>query len=59
MPRGGSSDMPVSKEKVEYFALVAERAGGLGVIISVVYLALRSAMGIRSCMRTFIMTLWH
>lgn len=37
--------MRISKDRVEYFALVAEIVGGLGVIISVIYLALQVGDG--------------
>ena len=37
--------MPIAKERIEYFALMAEIVGGLGVIISVIYLALQVGDG--------------
>jgi len=40
--------MAIIKEKIEYFALVAEILGGLGVIISVIYLAAQVGDGNRA-----------
>ena len=37
--------MKLSKDQVEYYALIAEIVGGLGVIISVIYLALQVGDG--------------
>jgi hypothetical protein len=37
--------MAISKERIEYLALIAEIIGGLGVIISVIYLALQVGDG--------------
>ena len=37
--------MAIAKERIEYFALMAEIVGGLGVIISVIYLAVQVGDG--------------